>query len=243
MSIAIYQVYSVRAVSFRRHQGGRPFLHVSAQGFARTDGWSDFALQPRFPLAPPMDGVMEFDFVGDPPAGQVLQVVSPASAYHTMGLPDWATAVRVHAEDAFIEQEIGAGVVIDVPAPISAPAPAGFAPAGVSAYRHVVLREVIARFEDSWQVIGSCGGFSIRMKKLVHELTLIVEGPDESRARACFEQAAGVGLIAAIVAVFATGGGALSAAIAAFIGHLQQCLGDSFSVRVEDRSRWVTWCT
>ena len=107
----------------------------------------------------------------------------------------------------------------------------------------VFIRDKIAAFDDSFNITGSCGGFSLKMKKLRHELFLIVEGPDERKIRRCVEEALGVGLIAAIIAVYATGGGALSAAMSALVAHVTQCLGDGFSVRLEDTSHWIHWCT
>ncbi len=88
-----------------------------------------------------------------------------------------------------------------------------------------------------------CGGFHIKMKKLRHQLELTVTGPDEARIRSCINQATTAGLIAAIVAAFATGGGALSAAVGAFLAALEACLGASFQVRIDNQSHWIEWCT
>ncbi|MCZ8072977.1 MAG: hypothetical protein O9341_02485, partial [Paucibacter sp.] len=107
----------------------------------------------------------------------------------------------------------------------------------------VLYRQDIASYDDSFNPIGFCGFGSIKMKKLHHTLTLTVDGPDEAKIRRCVEEAMAVGLVAAIVAAFVTGGGALSAAVSAFLTQLEGCLGDSFSVRIDDRSEWVEWCT
>jgi hypothetical protein len=91
--------------------------------------------------------------------------------------------------------------------------------------------------------IGMCSAFSAKMKKLVHNLTLTVEGPDEGQIRQCVSQAAAVGLIVAIAAAYATGGLGLSAAISAFLTALLNCLGATYTARVDDRSHWEEWCT
>ena len=54
---------------------------------------------------------------------------------------------------------------------------------------------------------------------------------------------AGAGLIAAIVAVYLTGGAALHAAIGAFTASLESCLSDEFHIKIEDKTRWIKWCT
>ncbi len=112
-----------------------------------------------------------------------------------------------------------------------------------------LVSDVIAQFEDSWQPTGNTRvhGWSIQieMKKLVHKLILKVDGPDNTQAavRSCITQAAGAGLIAAIAAVFATGGAALPAAEAAAIASISQCLGSAYQVRVDDESHWETYWT
>ena len=108
----------------------------------------------------------------------------------------------------------------------------------------VIYQRELAVYDDSFQPIGFCSGFGrIKMKKLRHELTLTVEGPDQKQIIDCVERSIAVGLIAAIIAAYVTGGAALSAAISAFLANLKSCLGEGFSVRVDDRSHWIEWCT
>ena len=81
------------------------------------------------------------------------------------------------------------------------------------------------------------------MKKLVHDLWLTVEGPSETEINSCFHKALAIGLVAAIIAAYATGGAALHAAVSAFLSYLKGCLGDKYSARVDDNSHWDEWCT
>jgi len=109
---------------------------------------------------------------------------------------------------------------------------------------------IVARFDDSIQPTGTIhwsGGFPpvphVEMKKLSHELHLVIEGPDGSDVTRCVTNAAIMGGLAAVVAAYCTGGAALPAAEAAFTSVLAQCLGDSFNVKFDDHSNWVFWDT
>ena len=108
-----------------------------------------------------------------------------------------------------------------------------------------ILDEKISRYEDSHQVHSvSLDGFTLRtkMKKLEHNLYVTIEGPDEGKARACFNQAVGAGLIAAAAAAFIGAGiGAAQIGFGAAQAAFVACLGDGFSVRLRDESHWVYW--
>ena len=230
--VHIYEVKSASAFVFPGNGGDHVFL--SAIGATRNSGWSNIQLSPRFYITPPDDGLWDIDFTGSPPTGLVLQVITPVSSAATYGKPDWLTGFRLHAE-------VGSIVVSDIQTTQLHPSiQSDFLKRDASL---ALIRHTLARYEDSWQPIGHCGGFSIKMKKLVHELVLTVEGPDEEKIRSCIQNSIGVGLIAAIVAVYATGGGALPAAVSAFLSHLTGCLGDGFKAQVDDHSHWVEWCT
>lgn len=118
----------------------------------------------------------------------------------------------------------------------------------------VLYDHVIAPFDDSIQPTGTIhwtksGGFipvpipHAEMKKLAHELHLIIEGPDGSDVGGCVQSAAFVGLLAGLVATCLTGGAALPAAEAAAVTMLLACLGDKFSARFDNQSHWVYWDT
>lgn len=214
--------------------GGRT-LFVGALGTVPTSGWSHGQLSPRYPIVPPKDGIWEFDFVADAPHGVVLQVELPITAVTIQGCPDWVKGVRIIARDNEKTIMLGEKPML---AEASAPDTKDAGRRG-----HVIVSETIAVYDDSFQPIGFCGPFRLKMKKLRHELTLTVEGPDEAKIRDCMRKAVAAGLIAAIVSAFVTGGAALPAAISACTATLKACLGDSFSIRFDNRSHWIEWCT
>lgn len=82
-----------------------PQVSVVAHGTVPTAGWSNGALSPWFYIAPPADGIHDFDFVAEPPSGQAIQLPSPITANLVIPVaPDtyWGpgkplTGVRVHA--------------------------------------------------------------------------------------------------------------------------------------------------
>src|SRR5688500_11800252 len=71
-------VYQVTSVSVEIQKKKPPNHVVSAKGQVRTQGWSN----PALVLAQdkPVDRVYIFDFIAQPPAGQVPQVVTPIEA-------------------------------------------------------------------------------------------------------------------------------------------------------------------
>jgi hypothetical protein len=113
----------------------------------------------------------------------------------------------------------------------------------------LLVSDVVAQFEDSWQPTGNTKwenwAIHVEMKKLKHKLVLRIDGPENTQAvvRGCMTQAAGAGLIAAVAAAFATGGAALPAATTAALGALANCLGNAYQVRFDDESNWETWWT
>lgn len=217
-----------------------PLLTVAALGEVNTTGWSGFRLSPRYYLVPPADGLWDFTFNADAPVGAVGQVVLPVGAMVVEVAPPWLKGVRVNAASNSMVDQIGGSAS---PAMLAAQA-ASVAPVmapvtfGASGAR-VIVRQSLAAFDDSFQPTGTIhwhndGPFGtptphVEMKKLHHELTLVVEGPDEARIRSCINQAIAAGLIAAIAAAFATGGLALQAAISAALTALTACLGNNFS--------------
>ncbi len=230
-------VSEVTTVEVRRFDGASgALLFVHAFGNVPTSGWSGVRLMPRFYVVPPADGLWEFDFQADPPAGLVLEVVLPVSAEGVFALPNWARGVRVQAtHNSITATEFE-------PATLARSRAQRFVP--LARTGTVLVRQDLISFDDSFNPIGFCSGFGhIKMKKLHHTLTLTIEGPDEAKARSCLAEATAAGVVAAVVAVYATGGGALSAAISAFLAQLKGCLGDAFEVRVDDHSDWIEWCT
>lgn len=79
---------------------------MSAAGITRSTGYSNPRLIARTYATPPADGgVLELDFVADPPTGIVLYVLSPIAANVMVpDLPDWVRGVRIIAETNVAEQ-------------------------------------------------------------------------------------------------------------------------------------------
>lgn len=82
-----------------------PLLIVEVEGLASTPGWANVRLDPHVYITPPDDGVQDFDLVGDRPA-DAAEVLSEVEAAWEGALQDWCIAVRVHAINNLIEDEI-----------------------------------------------------------------------------------------------------------------------------------------
>ena len=109
----------------------------------------------------------------------------------------------------------------------------------------VILNETVARFEDSLQV-HSVNVVNWRlittMKKLDHTLSVVIDGPDEAKARSCFNQALQAGAIAAAATAFVGAGiGGAEIGFGVAKATMLACLGEGFDVRLNDESHWVYW--
>lgn len=213
---------------------------VCATGMVSTSGWTGVSLAQRFYIAPPADGIWAFDFYGDPPVERALDLELPVTAWTSLHVPPGFKGVRVEAETNDMVAQVTKAAASVKLAPVE---PMALVNTEALAAGHVIVRREIASYDDSFQPIGMCSVISVRMKKLHHTLTLVVEGPDEGAINDCINRAATAGLIAAIIAALVTGGAALQAAVSAFLSALTDCLGASYSARIENHSHWVEWCT
>ena len=218
-------------------------LVVFARGTVPTSGWTSPRLAPRVYISPPADGLWDFDFYADPPAGIVLDVVLPIFAAATVTAPDWCTGIRIVAHTNSLVAAIDKKAVH----PTVQSRPEG-TPLFVASAGAVIVSQKIAHYEDSWQPTGNTkidwSGVHIEMKKLDHDLTLTVEGASEQQIRNCISTALAAGVLAAIIAAFATGGlGAANAGLAAAEQTLLACLGAGYTVRFNDDSHWEYWWT
>lgn len=82
-----------------------PLLIVEAEGLTPTTGWANVRLDPHVYITPPDDGVQDFDLVGDRPADAADALTEVEAAWEGP-LEDWCIAVRVHAIDNLIEDEV-----------------------------------------------------------------------------------------------------------------------------------------
>lgn len=77
-------VYSVKRAVLRLGKLGVARIYVSADGEVVSSGWSASELSARVYIAPPADGIQEFDFLARPPSGGItLPVLTPISALAT----------------------------------------------------------------------------------------------------------------------------------------------------------------
>lgn len=237
-AIKLYKsVNSVNSgVAYRLTLGGYDQIVLAASGTVSSSGWSSPRLSPHYDTTPPADGFWEFDFIADPPPALALPVDMPVAAEGIFPAPIWVRGIRIIASNNSLDVSITTGVQPVEPFPFKAPASNQMPDT-------VIYTQELASYDDSFQPAGSCNWHSVRMKKLHHVLTLVVSGPDRNQIIGCVQRATAVGLIAAIVAAYATGGAALSAAIAAFLGALEDCLGASYTANVDDSSYWEYWCT
>lgn len=100
-------VYKTLAVDLKLLKSSPPQLAITAFGLVRTGGWKNGALEPRYYINPPQDGIQDFDFVAEPPVGPAVEVILPISAHTPMEhIPSWLKGVRVHSETNSIEAKL-----------------------------------------------------------------------------------------------------------------------------------------
>jgi hypothetical protein len=211
--------------------GGDKIL-VVAIGQVPTSGWSGFRLAQRYTSRPPADGLMEMDLLGDAPGGRALDVTLPAMATRILSAPDWLKGVRVYAAcGCVVVTELRRSELVRC---------LTLRPILTNKSNGVLCRQDLASFDENFSPIDSRGGPGpTSMRKLRHTLMLTAEGPNETKIRRCIAEALELGFGERIVAAYAIGGGALSTAISALLSHLESCLGDGFTTRIDDDSEWI----
>lgn len=102
------RVMSVTNVDLHLMKSHPPKIAVWAEGKVASSGWRDASLDAWRYIAPPADGIQDFDFTAEPPAGSALAVVRPISAEALLenvsienywGPSRALAGVRVHAQD------------------------------------------------------------------------------------------------------------------------------------------------
>lgn len=93
-------VYSVDKVESFLQKSNPPILNIRAEGSVPTGGWTGAALEPRYYIVPPADGIWDFDFVAVPPApgtpvSQGFETKKALFAWNDP--PPYLRGVRVHA--------------------------------------------------------------------------------------------------------------------------------------------------
>ncbi len=74
-----------------------PILRVTAKAELPTGGYSNFVLSRAVYNSPPSDGIQDYYFAAEPPAGFATMVISYATATNVWSdYPEWVKGVRVH---------------------------------------------------------------------------------------------------------------------------------------------------
>lgn len=80
-------------------------LLIDARGEVRTEWYTNARLELRYYVTLPADGIYDFDFVADPPAGPVPEIIFPVhTQFHWEAYPITLKGVRVHAEANCLER-------------------------------------------------------------------------------------------------------------------------------------------
>lgn len=87
----------VKSVCFSIDKSNPPQLAVNAIGTVNSSGWKNGVLVPVVYVVQPLDGIQDFHFVADAPAGIVLWVMSPISGDGKIELESWMKGVRIHS--------------------------------------------------------------------------------------------------------------------------------------------------
>lgn len=85
-----------------------PQLVINATGEVPTGGWKNGTLALRFYEGPPKNGLIDYDFVAEPPAGPNIPVVLPIAAQTTLtDPPAWLRGVRVRSATNHVVAKLG----------------------------------------------------------------------------------------------------------------------------------------
>lgn len=109
------RVISVESVKIQWVGMPTSYPVITSFGTVNSLGWSRPSLEPFKYIAPPEDGVQDFDFVAVPPDGPVGDAMMPILAHRLIGMPVdnyWGSGrplkgVRIHAATNAVETPIG----------------------------------------------------------------------------------------------------------------------------------------
>ncbi len=108
----ILRVLKVNTTVYKTHP---PTLSIDAVGQVNTGGWKNGRLVPYVYVQFPPDGIWEFDFVADEPAGPVIQVISVISAnYLWHDYPKELKGVRIYSSTNKMESWIGKAELVEM---------------------------------------------------------------------------------------------------------------------------------
>jgi hypothetical protein len=78
-----------------------PKLRITAKGKVSSTGWSAPGLVKYIYVHQPFDGIQDFSFVAEPPAGIYAPVLKPISITTDVALQPWMKGVRIHGTSNF----------------------------------------------------------------------------------------------------------------------------------------------
>lgn len=127
MSVRLLEVQSI---VLQAMPGDKPSVSVTVQGFAATPGYTNVRLNPLEKVLS-ADGILDLEFIGEPPDGIVAQVVTPAMASMVITEDvDRLVGVRVEARTNAMTELLQMIAARQAEAAASATATAG--PAGLT---------------------------------------------------------------------------------------------------------------
>ncbi len=97
MSSRVYSVTEVKAQYLMTIPENPPVISVEVKGYTATSGWTHPELGPWMYIKEPADGILDLDLLASPPAGIVLQVLTPVSVTQAFPVPGWVKGVRIHS--------------------------------------------------------------------------------------------------------------------------------------------------
>lgn len=74
-------------------------IYIHGVGETNTLGWQNGALIPWVYVAPPTDGLQDYDFYGEPPSGISLPALGILNGSHIMVMPLWMKGYRIHTAE------------------------------------------------------------------------------------------------------------------------------------------------
>lgn len=113
------RIMSVSTVDVHILKSNPTKLDISATGQVPTSGWSNPILTPWYYIAPPSDGIQDFDFVATAPTGIVSEVIKPIAVELVVDIDPtdyWGKGkalkgIRVHSRTNNVEAAVGTATV------------------------------------------------------------------------------------------------------------------------------------
>ncbi|MEO7340573.1 MAG: hypothetical protein ABI073_06825 [Luteolibacter sp.] len=98
------KIYSVDDIQLAILKTNPLTLRIIATGLVTSSGWGEPQLSRYVYIAPPVDGIYDFDFLANRPGGTVLQPILPiTAAFQWQPFPTELKGVRIHASAGSLE--------------------------------------------------------------------------------------------------------------------------------------------